>query len=157
MYVGLHVNVTGLAKESSNSSHILPISRDFPQDFLLCPVFSTPFHASSGMKGRITTNKRIGQAWQKAVARLLCGHLFLLCGRRPSVSIVWVKTIMLVGASLSAICFYCVGQNRLFLLWASNHMLGHLLWVIPSVFPSVVSLCPSPREGTCWRYINSSN
>src|SRR6218665_2434172 len=103
--------------------------------------------------------------------------MFLLCGCRPYVSIVWpsvfivwVKSIcyesyhllqnhLLVGASLSAICFYCVGQNRLFLLCGSK----------PSARPSVMShtIClsvcckfvppPQDREGTCWSYISSSN
>ena len=47
-------------------------------------VGSTP--SSSGMKAVWSSNKRISQAWQKAVVRLLCG-------RRPYVYIVWRKTI----------------------------------------------------------------
>src|SRR6218665_823177 len=46
-------------------------------------------------------NKRIGQKRrQKTVARLLCGHMFLLCGAGPYVSIGWL------WAWGSAICFY---------------------------------------------------
>ena len=113
---------------------------------------------SSGYTDSTRANKRIGQAWQKAAAWLLCDHMFLLCGRRPyvsivwlSVSIVWVKSICyesyhllkticwLVPACLPSvsivwvknICFYCERQK-------------HLVWVIPSV----VGLChPSPGQG----------
>ena len=71
------------------------------------------------------TNKRIGQAWRQPVC-----HLFLLCGSKTYVSIVWnicwavcfrryllwvipsvAQNHLLVGASLSTVCLYCVGQN----------------------------------------------
>src|SRR6218665_3294762 len=41
-----------------------------------------------------------------AVARLLCGHMFLLCGCGPYVSIVWRW----------AICFYWLAVGHMFLL-----------------------------------------
>ena len=89
---------------------------------------------SSGYTATWRANKRIGQAWRRRLA-IVCDHMFLLCDCGPyvsivwpSVSIVWVKSIcyesyhllqnhLLVGASLSAVCFYCVGQKHLFLLW----------------------------------------
>ena len=76
---------------------------------------------SSGLKAAWKTNKRIGQAWQKA-RRLLCGHLFLLYGSKTSVSIMWVKTICWLAPAclpsvsivwVKTICFYCERQKHL--------------------------------------------
>src|SRR6218665_3228510 len=76
---------------------------------------------SSGMTTARKTDKRIGQA----LRNLLCGALFLLCGRRPYVSIVWRSTIcfyyvpvghMFLLCARSAICFYWVALGHMFLL-----------------------------------------
>src|SRR6218665_2583410 len=63
------------------------------------------------MKGLTSANKRIGQKRrQKTVARLLCGHMFLLCGAGPYVCIGWL------WAWGSAICFYYAALGYMFLL-----------------------------------------
>src|SRR6218665_2127280 len=63
------------------------------------------------MTGLTTTNKRIGQKRrQKTAARLLCGHMFLLCGAGPYVCIGWL------WAWCSAICFYYAALGHMFVL-----------------------------------------
>src|SRR6218665_2202344 len=69
------------------------------------------FRASSGYKAARSANKRIGQKRrQKTVARLLCGHMFLLCGAGPYVCIGWL------WAWGSVICFYYAAVGYMFLL-----------------------------------------
>src|SRR6218665_1855762 len=66
---------------------------------------------SSGYKAARSANKRIGQKRrQKTVARLLCGHMFLLCGAGPYVCIGWL------WAWGSAICFYYAALGHMFVL-----------------------------------------
>src|SRR6218665_4054038 len=78
---------------------------------------------SSGYTDSTRTDKRIGQAWRRPVC-----HMFLLCGARPYVSIVWRSAICFYCLALcscgpyvsivwrSAICFYCVALGHMFLL-----------------------------------------
>src|SRR6218665_3806860 len=72
--------------------------------------------SSSGYKAATRANKRIGQKRrQKTVARLLCGHMFLLCGAGPYVCIGWL------WAWGSAICFYYAALSYMFLLVGCRH------------------------------------
>src|SRR6218665_3346959 len=155
--------------------------------------------SSSGYKAATRANKRIGQKRrQKTVARLLCGHMFLLCGAGPYVCIGWL------WAWGSAICFYYAALGYMFLLagcglgarpyvcigwlcawrWAIcfNCMCVYVymcvcvyvymyvcvyicvyvcmyvcVCVCVCVWPYVFIGLPHHREGTCWRYISSSN
>src|SRR6218665_905886 len=62
---------------------------------------------SSGYTGTIKTKE---SARRDGGARLLCGHMFLLCGAAPYVSIGWL------WAWGSAICFYYVALGYMFVL-----------------------------------------
>src|SRR6218665_3906467 len=63
-----------------------------------------------GRRGLEAQTKESDRRDGAAVARLLCGHMFLLCGARPYVCIGWL------WAWGSAICFYYVPLGHMFVL-----------------------------------------
>src|SRR6218665_3276591 len=88
---------------------ICPESTKPSGSYDLGPESPTP--TSSGYTDSTKADKRIGQKRrQKTVARLLCGHMFLLCGAGPYVSIGWL------WAWGSAICFYYAALGHMFVL-----------------------------------------
>src|SRR6218665_3173443 len=93
--------------------------------------------------------------WRSAICfyYVRLGHMFLLCGARPYVSIgrLW--------AWGSAICFYWlavgVGLGHMFLLCGCGpYVMSHT--PKPYAAPYVFIGLPHHWEGTCWRYISSS-
>ena len=111
------------------------------------PLSSARVNAHTSPETRVVNRRGVEKQTKESARRyaIYCvglGHMFLLAGARPYVSIGWL------WAWRWAICFYCVCVYVYMCVCVCVYV-----YVCVCVFLGL----RHHREGTCWRYISSSN